>query len=81
MKTIHNEGPNKHRMPLFMEPEMAINWISPVAPASDFLSFELPSESLSAHSVYTIRNNAIRPDGKEKTDYYNWDLNEQATLF
>jgi hypothetical protein len=49
--------------------------------ASSILSYEIPSEALSAHSVYTIRNNAIRPDGKEKTDYYNWDLKEQASLF
>lgn len=81
MKTIHNDGPNKHRMPLFMEPEMARNWLNSAVDVSDFLSYEIPSENLAAHSVYTIRNNAIRPDGKDKIDYYNWDLNEQATLF
>lgn len=80
MKSIHNDGPNKHRMPLFMEPELAMKWITN-EDASSILSYEIPSEALSAHSVYTIRNNAIRPDGKEKTDYYNWDLKEQASLF
>ena len=80
MKSIHNDGPNKHRMPLFMEPELAMNWINN-SDISGVLSYEIPSENLAAHSVYTIRNNALRPDGKEKTDYYNWDLNEQATLF
>jgi putative SOS response-associated peptidase YedK len=92
MKNIHNDGPNKHRMPLFMQPEQAAGWLEPMTDVQmkAFLSYEIPSNDLNAYPVYTIRNTATRPDGKEKNESYDWpglpvlgndNPNEQVSMF
>lgn len=75
MCQIHNDGPNKHRMPLFMEPEMAVKWIDPSLTDNDLrelLSFQIDSAELEAWPVFTIRSNKERTDAKEKYEYYEW---------
>jgi hypothetical protein len=37
------------------------------------LDSEMPSEELNCIPVYTIRSPKMRPDGKSKSDYYEWD--------
>lgn len=75
MKHIHNDGTNKHRMPLFLQPEQAVNWINPDLKDNDLkdlLSVELPAEDLETWPVYTIRSIIERPDGLQKYERYNW---------
>lgn len=72
---IHNHGLNKHRMPLLMQPEQAIEWIDPDLSFDGMkamLDYEIPSEELKYRTVYTIRTNRRRPDGKQKHEYFNW---------
>lgn len=75
MKNIHNDGPNKHRMPLFMQPEQAVKWIDPGLTDNDLkeiLNYSMPSEELDACPVFTIRSKDQRPDGKDKNEPYDW---------
>lgn len=69
MKKIHNEGPNLHRMPVFMKPQQALRWIEEGLTdqeITDFLTYEIPSEELEVWPVYKLRTTKPRPDGKEK---------------
>lgn len=75
MKDIHNDGPNKFRMPLFFQPEQAIKWIDPALTddeMKEMLAYELPSEELKECPVDTIRGNKLRADGKEKHEPFSW---------
>jgi putative SOS response-associated peptidase YedK len=74
MQSIHNDGPNKHRMPLFLEPELEHLWIQPGCTASDMrdiFSYELPDDGLQSHTVFTLRGE--RPDGREAQEPYEWE--------
>jgi putative SOS response-associated peptidase YedK len=84
MKKIHNDGPNKHRMPVFGEPEFELNWLNKnmvEKEINEFTNYAIPSASLKSKTVFTIRGNAIREDGKEKNDFFDWGINEQSSLF
>ncbi len=75
MKSIHNDGNNKHRMPVFLQPEEAIKWISEDLTDDEIkkiIAYEIPSEELEATPVFTIRTSKERPDGKGKTDPFDW---------
>jgi len=75
MRNIHNDGDNKHRMPLLMEPKMALRWIQEDLTDEqimEFVEYEIPSEDLDVRPVFTIRTTKERPDGKGKADYYEW---------
>ncbi|MEO7766801.1 MAG: SOS response-associated peptidase family protein, partial [Ferruginibacter sp.] len=75
MKHIHNHGENKHRMPLFMQPEKSIRWLDANLSkheAKEILAYEIPAEALEAWPVDTIRTSKMRKDGKEKWEPYNW---------
>lgn len=84
---IHNSGPNKHRMPLLLKPGDAVSWIHQDLSneaLKHLLSFQISSEDLSAHTVYSIRSHHPRPDGRRANEYYNWgsaSVGEQASLF
>lgn len=86
-RRIHNSGPNKYRMPLLLPPAMAAMWIKQNLSKQEIeqlLSFEIPSEELSAHTVFSIRTHQPRPDGKKPNEFFNWGAataGEQATLF
>ncbi len=76
MKKIHNDGDNKHRMPLFLPLEMAKEFIGEQLTEEryqELLHFELPSEELQYHPVFTIRTPKPRPDAKRKIDYWEWE--------
>lgn len=75
MRQIHNDGTNKHRMPLFMQPEQAVKWLDPHLSDEEmkaFLKYEIASEALHAIQVYTIRTTKERPDGKMKHEAFDW---------
>ncbi len=77
MQQIHNEGANKHRMPVFMEPKQALSWINEEMTdqhISEFLQYEIPAAELLVHPVYMIRTPKQRPDGKEKYVEYDYGL-------
>lgn len=76
MKSIHNDGPNKHRMPVMLPPEQAVKWIDEALTDDEIksmVSYEIPSEALEAYPVFTIRTTKLRPDGKSKTEEYKWE--------
>jgi putative SOS response-associated peptidase YedK len=75
MAQIHNDGPNKHRMPLFMQPEKAVQWLNKDMTdeqIKEFLSYEIPNAELETWPVYTIRSPNPRPDGLGKSAAYDW---------
>lgn len=75
LKKIHNHGPNKHRMPLMMQPEQALKWIQEDLTDEqirDFVNYEIPSEEIDYCPVFSIRTTKQRPDGKSKIDPYEW---------
>ena len=58
LKTIHNGGPNAGRMPLILNKALAIRWLDPSlsdAEMQQILDFEMPSTSLDAWPVKSIR--------------------------
>jgi hypothetical protein len=76
MMNIHNGGDNKGRMPLFLPFEMSKKWLQEELPEVEYrsiLNFEMPSDQLKYHPVYTIRSSKLRPDEKAKTEPYEWD--------
>lgn len=75
MKMIHNGGDNKWRMPLYLPAEFTKKWLKDDLSLEEYkqiLDFEMPSEELQYHTVYTIRSPKERPDGKEKNEFYEW---------
>ena len=75
MQDIHNDGVNKHRMPLFLPPEKASDWIEPNLSDEDIksiCSYFIPSEALEAHPVFSLRTTESRPDHKDKEEPYDW---------
>jgi putative SOS response-associated peptidase YedK len=76
MKSIHNDGANKHRMPVIMQPEEAVKWINEDLTdevIKNIVSYEIPPEELVAYPVFTIRSTKPRPDNKTKTEEYFWE--------
>jgi putative SOS response-associated peptidase YedK len=79
MATIHNDGENRHRMPLFLPLEKSKEFLSEELSENperyhEILNYEMPSEDLVYQPVYTIRTNKLRPDNKQhKFDYYEWE--------
>jgi putative SOS response-associated peptidase YedK len=75
MKWIHNAGENKHRMPLFLTPEMEQAWVLDDLSDDDmdeFFHFEMPSEAIAHHPVYSIRSRKPKPAGIASDAYYDW---------
>jgi len=62
-------------MPLLLPKEQALGWIEPHLSdkhKQELIAFEIPSSQLKAHTVYAIRGNLSRPDGKEVNEVYKW---------
>ena len=75
MSWIHNDGPNKHRMPLLMPPEDAVKWIVPGlndGEIQQLLDYEISSEALQAVPVGSIRTTKPREDGKKVYEAFKW---------
>lgn len=76
MQQIHNAGTNKHRMPLFMQPEQALQWINDTntdEQLRELMQYEIPAEQLEAWPVFSIRSTKPRPDHKEKYECFNYE--------
>lgn len=76
MMKIHNGGDNKFRMPLFLSLEMSREWLNEDLGEERYkevLNFEMPSEQLNYHPVYTIRGRTPRPDNKLKNEKWEWE--------
>lgn len=76
MAQIHNGGPNKSRMPLFLEHGLELEWLKPDLTDQgirEILDYEMPSEQLDYWPVWSIRTSRPRPDGEGKTDPYVWE--------
>jgi putative SOS response-associated peptidase YedK len=76
MMKIHNGGDNAFRMPLFLQDkEMELRWLKPDLideQIREILNFELPSEALNYHTVWTIRGKSLRPDRQAKNAPFEW---------
>lgn len=92
MKQIHNDGPNKGRMPLFLPLKMSLDWLNPNLTEqqyADILAYEMLAEDLDYCTVYTIVGTGYRPDDKAKYEPWEWqglpplgqDAIAQNTLF
>ncbi len=76
MANIHNDGDNKNRMPLFLTADLSKLWLINELSEDEYkniLDFEMPSENLDFKPVYTIRSAKLRPDEKEKNEYWEWE--------
>jgi putative SOS response-associated peptidase YedK len=75
MRQIHNGGDNAFRMPLFLPRELELKWLQPDLSDGEIagiLSYEMPPGELSYHTVYSIRGRTARPDGKSKTEPFEF---------
>jgi len=75
MKQIHNSGDNAFRMPLFLPKELELKWLEPSLTdieLQEILDYEMPSEALNYHPVFSIRTSKPHPKGGLKTDPFQW---------
>jgi len=76
MSKIHNDGPNKHRMPLFLPEDLEKLWLSDNLSEDDMhaiFHYEINPNDLIYHPVYTLRGYPNRPDNKHRYDPFKWD--------
>jgi putative SOS response-associated peptidase YedK len=76
MRLIHNAGNDAFRMPLFLTKELETLWLKEdltEAEMQAIFDYEIPPEQLQYDTVYTIRTNKERPDGKGKLEHYTWE--------
>jgi len=75
MANIHNDGPNKNRMPLFLPSELEHAWISDIdeKEMTEIISFEMSPDKLTHYPVYTLRGYPERPDGGHRYDPFDWE--------
>lgn len=76
MEKIHNGGSRDERMPMFLaDKKMELKWLDPELTdkgIDEVLDYEIPSDHLDYHPVFTIRSPKARPDGRDKTAEYEW---------
>lgn len=74
MANIHNDGPNKHRMPLFLPEDLEKQWLEELSDEemAPIIHYEIPSDQLLYHPVYTLRGYPERPDHKHRYEAYDW---------
>ncbi len=76
MQQIHNDGDNKGRMPLLLPFEKAKKWmeeeLTPEA-YQEIINFEMNQDELNYNTVFSIRTNKLRPDGKRKNEPFQWE--------
>jgi putative SOS response-associated peptidase YedK len=76
MSQIHNSGENKGRMPLMLPRDMSLAFLDDELSAESYkeiLHFEMPSEEMDYHPVFTIRSPKQRPDNGRKNEYWEWE--------
>jgi putative SOS response-associated peptidase YedK len=72
---IHNSGDNAFRMPLFLPKELELKWLDPALTEDEManiLGYEMPSDQIGYHTVFSIRGRSPRPDGKPKNEPYDY---------
>ena len=75
LANIHNDGDHRYRMPLFLPLDMSRHWIDQDLPDDQYreiLGYEMPQELMDYKPVWTIRSPKPRPDGKLKTEFWEW---------
>ncbi|OOQ58297.1 SOS response-associated peptidase [Mucilaginibacter pedocola] len=75
MMWIHNDGDNKHRMPLFLTREMEQAWVLDDLGDDDmeeFFHYSIPSDDLVHYPVFSIRGGKEQPEGKQRDALYDW---------
>ncbi len=83
MQQIHNDGDNKGRMPLLLPFDTAKKWMKEELTQEayqEIINFEMNQEELNYNTVFSIRTNKIRPDGKRKNEPYQWEGLEKFPL-
>ncbi len=83
MQQIHNDGDNKGRMPLLLPFDTAKKWMEEELTQEayqEIINFEMNQEELNYNTVFSIRTNKIRPDGKRKNEPYQWEGLEKFPL-
>jgi putative SOS response-associated peptidase YedK len=76
MRLIHNAGGDAFRMPLFLTKELELLWLKEGltdAEMKAIFDYEMPPQHMEYDTVYTIRTNKERPDGKGKLEHYTWE--------
>lgn len=75
MANIHNDGPNKHRMPLYLTPGLEKEWVSDIQESDmpGIFEFQYPEEQMIYYPVYTLRGYPERPDGKHRYEAFDWN--------
>jgi hypothetical protein len=62
-------------MPLMVPKELELKWLQEDLTDEEIqqiLDYEMPSDQLEYHPVYTIRTTKERPDGRGKLEPYEW---------
>ena len=62
-------------MPLFLSLELSKQWIELELSEDGYrkiLGYEMPESNMNYIPVWTIRSSKPRPDGKLKTEYWEW---------
>jgi putative SOS response-associated peptidase YedK len=75
LANIHNDGEHRYRMPLFLSLDLSKQWIRSKLPEEKYreiLNYEMSQENMNYIPVWTIRSPKPRPDGKLKTDFWEW---------
>jgi putative SOS response-associated peptidase YedK len=76
MSSIHNDGDNAFRMPLFLPLAVSKKWLDADLPEEEYrriLTYEIPGEELNHWPVFTVRSPKERPDLKAKNERYDWE--------
>jgi len=75
MCSIHNNGENAYRMPLFLPLPMAKEYVSldlTDERYQEILAYSIPSEELDAYTTFTVRSAKPHPLGLRKHEPYDW---------
>jgi len=75
MGKIHNSGEGKGRMPLMVPLAYAMAFLNDGLADEeyqDILRYEMHTDEMDYHPVFTIRSSKQRPDELKKTDYWEW---------
>lgn len=76
MKSIHNDGDNRWRMPLYLPLELSKKWVDEKLTEEEYrsiLNYEMAPEDLAYHPVFTIRSPKQRSDNKPKYEPWEWE--------
>lgn len=70
-------------MPLFLPLDLSKEFLEEnLSPEryGEILECEMQEEKMNAITVYTIRSGKLRPDGKAKNEYWEWEKLPETSL-